>query len=337
MRPFIFETAYEPQHAIELFDKSGLSAARSAVYLAGGTTLLDLMKLDVMRPQVVIDISALERSSLGRIDVSETQLRLGALARMAETAEHPAVKDNYPVIAQSLQLAASPQLRNMATLGGNVLQRTRCNYFRDVSNPACNKRNPGSGCAAIDGFNRRHAVLGGSDQCIATYPGDFAQALIALDAMVELRGPKTDRTVSFATIHRRPEDAPQLETTLLPGEMITAFIVPTAPWTRRSLYLKVRDRQSYEFALASAAVALDLNGAVVRQARIALGGVATVPWRSLAAEAALRDKPLDETSANAAAEAAFAEAQPRDHNAYKIALGKRTLVRALREAVALEI
>jgi xanthine dehydrogenase YagS FAD-binding subunit len=337
MRPFIFETAYEPQRAIELFDRGGPPAARSAVYLAGGTTLLDLMKLDVMRPQLVIDINALQRTSLGQIEVNETQLRLGALARMAETAEHPTVKNNYPVIAQSLQLAASPQLRNMATLGGNVLQRTRCNYFRDVSNPACNKRNPGSGCAAIDGLNRRHAVLGGSDQCIATYPGDFAQALIALDAMVELRGPKTDRTVPFATIHRQPGDAPHLETTLFPGEMITAFIVPTAPWTRRSLYLKVRDRQSYEFALASAAVALDLDGAIVREARIALGGVATVPWRSPAAEAALRGRPLDETSANAAAETAFAEAQPREHNAYKIALGKRTLVRALREAVALEI
>jgi xanthine dehydrogenase YagS FAD-binding subunit len=333
MRPFIFQTASEPQRAIELFDKGRWSAT----YLAGGTTLLDLMKLDVMRPQLVIDINALQRSSLGRIDVNETQLRLGALARMAETAEHPAVKGNYPVIAQSLQLAASPQLRNMATLGGNVLQRTRCNYFRDVSNPACNKRDPGSGCAAIDGFNRRHAVLGGSDQCIATYPGDFAQALMALDALVELRGPKTDRTVSFAAIHRPPGDAPHLETTLLPGEMITAFIVPIAPWTRRSLYLKVRDRQSYDFALASAAVALDLDGAIVREARIALGGVATVPWRSRAAEAALRGKPLDETSANAAAEAAFAEAQPREHNAYKIALGKRTLVRALREAAALEI
>jgi xanthine dehydrogenase YagS FAD-binding subunit len=333
MRPFIFQTASEPQRAIELFDKGRWSAA----YLAGGTTLLDLMKLDVMCPQLVIDINALQRSSLGRIDGNETQLRLGALARMAETAEHPAVKGNYPVIAQSLQLAASPQLRNMATLGGNVLQRTRCNYFRDVSNRACNKRDPGSGCAAIDGFNRRHAVLGGSDQCIAIYPGDFAQALMALDALVELRGPKTDRTVSFAAIHRPPGDAPHLETTLLPGEMITAFIVPIAPWTRRSLYLKVRDRQSYEFALASAAVALDLDGAVVREARIALGGVATVPWRSRAAEAALRDKPLDETSANAAAEAAFAEAQPREHNAYKIALGKRTLVRALREAAALEI
>jgi len=337
MRPFIFETASEARRAIELFDKGGLSDAQSTVYLAGGTTLLDLMKLDVMRPQLVIDINALQRTSLGRIEVKEAQLRLGALARMAEAAEHPAVKANYPVIAQSLQLAASPQLRNMATLGGNVLQRTRCNYFRDVSNPACNKRDPGSGCAAIGGFNRRHAVLGGSDECIASYPGDFAQALIALDAMVELRGPKMDRTVAFATIHRQPGDAPHLETTLLPGEMITAFIVPTAPWTRRSLYLKVRDRQSYEFALASAAVALDLDGAVVRQARIALGGVATVPWRSPAAEAALRDQLLDETSANAAAEAAFAEAQPREYNAYKVALGKRTLVRALREAAALEI
>src|SRR5215472_17273244 len=314
MRPFIFETASEPQHAIELFDKNGLPAARSAVYLAGGTTLLDLMKLDVMRPEIVIDINALQHTSLGRIEANETELRLGALARMAETAEHPVVKANYPVIAQSLQLAASPQLRNMATLGGNVLQRTRCNYFRDVSNPACNKRNPGTGCAAIPGFNRRHAVLGGSDQCIATYPGDFAQALMVVNAIVELRGPKGIRTVAFATLHRQPGDTPDLETTLLPGEMITAFIVPTAPWMRRSLYLKVRDRQSYEFALASAAVALDMNGDLIQGARVAVGGVATKPWRCWDSERILLGRSANVGAFRDAAEAALAGAISTQHN-----------------------
>ena len=218
----------------------------------------------------------------------------------------------YPVIAQSLQLAASQQIRNMASLGGNVLQRTRCTYFRDVSYAACNKRNPGSGCAAIDGFNRSHAVLGVSDHCIATYAGDFAQALIALDATVEIAGPKGARTIPFAALHRKPGDTPDIETTLQPGEMIASFMVPAAPWTRRSLYLKVRDRESYEFALASAAVALDLQNGDVRNARIALGGVATVPWRAKEAEAALRGKPVTAEMRGAAAEAAFAGAQGRE-------------------------
>lgn len=337
MRPFVFEATSEPQRALDLFDANEASARRAVAYLAGGTTLLDLMKLDVMRPDVVIDINGLQRTPLGRIESGDEELRLGALVRMADAAEHPAVKGNFPVIAQSLQLAASAQLRNMATLGGNVLQRTRCNYFRDVAYTACNKRQPGSGCAAIDGVSRRHALLGGSDHCIATYPGDFAQALMALDARVELRGPKRERTVPFATLHRQPGDTPHVETALQPGEMITAFIVPIAPWTRRSLYLKIRDRQSYEFALVSVAVALDMAAGVVRETRIALGGVATVPWRALEAEAALRNRPLDDASANAAADAAFAEARPREHNAFKVALGKRTLVRALRQAAALEI
>ena len=249
----------------------------------------------------------------------------------------PQIQSEYPVIAQSLKLAASQQIRNMASLGGNVLQRTRCTYFRDVSYTACNKRNPGSGCAAIDGFNRSHAVLGVSDHCIATYAGDFAQALIALDAAVEIAGPKGTRTIPFAALHRRPGDAPDIETTLQPGEMIASFMVPAAPWTRRSLYLKVRDRESYEFALASAAVALDLQDGTVRNARIALGGVATMPWRAKEAEAVLHGKPITTQTADAAAEAAFAGAQARKDNKFKIELGKRTLSRALQQAAALEI
>jgi xanthine dehydrogenase YagS FAD-binding subunit len=308
-----------------------------AQYLAGGTTLIDLMKLDVMRPQTVIDINGLGDTALGRIEATQNGVRLGALVRMAQAAEHPSIRRDCPMIAQSLALAASQQLRNMASLGGNVLQRTRCTYFRDVSYDACNKRNPGSGCAAMDGVNRDHAVLGTSDNCIATYPGDFAQALIALDATVETMGPDGGRALRFAALHRPPGDAPDVETTLRPGELIAAFEVPLAPWMRRSLFLKVRDRESYEFALASAAVALDLNDGQVTQSRIALGGVAAVPWRATEAEEALRGQAVDDRSVQAAADAAFARARGRAHNAFKIDLGKRTLARALRAAAAIEI
>jgi xanthine dehydrogenase YagS FAD-binding subunit len=256
---------------------------------------------------------------------------------MADAADHAEIQRQYPVIAQSLKLAASPQIRNMASLGGNVLQRTRCTYFRDVSYAACNKRNPGSGCAALEGINRMHAVLGVSDHCIATYPGDFGQALIALEASVDIAGPGGPRTIPFAKLHRQPADRPDQETTLRPGELIVSFTVPAAPWSRRSLYLKVRDRESYEFALASAAVALDLRDGTVHEARIALGGASAVPWRAQEAEAALRGKPLDETTTAAAADAAFAGAKGHGHNDFKIDLGKRTLSRALQQAAALEI
>ncbi|MGB6536558.1 MAG: xanthine dehydrogenase family protein subunit M [Xanthobacteraceae bacterium] len=337
MRPFVYERLTGADALMQSGADSLAPANPGASYLAGGTTLIDLMKLEVMRPRTVIDINALARGAYGRIEVGQNGLRLGALVRMAEAAEHPAVRHQYPVIAQSLQLAASAQLRNMASLGGNVLQRTRCTYFRDVSYAACNKRAPGSGCAAMEGFNRMHAVLGTSEQCIASYPGDFAQALIALDASVELLGPGGARTIPFADLHRPPGGAPDRETTLRPGEMIVAFMIPAAPWTRRSLYLKVRDRQSYEFALASAAVALDQQDGTVRDARIALGGVATVPWRARGAEAALRGRAIDRDSLAAAANAAFAGATGHGHNDFKIELGKRTLTRALQQAAALEV
>jgi xanthine dehydrogenase YagS FAD-binding subunit len=294
------------------------------------------MKLDVMRPARVIDINALQ-SSNGRIELGDQGLRLGAMARMSQTADHPDVQRNFPVIAQSLQLAASAQIRNMAALGGNVLQRTRCTYFRDTSYDNCNKRIPGSGCAALEGVNRAHAVLGTSDQCIASYPGDFAQALLALDAQVEINGPRGMRTIPFADLHREPGETPHVETTLFPGELITAFTIPSTPWAKRSLYLKIRDRQSYEFALASAAVALELDGGTVKQARIALGGVATKPWRAKEAEAGLVGKSIDDTTAKVAAAAAFGSAKARPHNAFKIELGQRTLIRALHQAAALEI
>jgi xanthine dehydrogenase YagS FAD-binding subunit len=294
------------------------------------------MKLDVMRPEQVVDINALE-GELGHIDAGPTGLRLGALVRMADAADHPGINRDFPMVAQSLKLAASQQLRNMASLAGNVLQRTRCPYFRDVSYPDCNKREPGSGCAAVTGFNRSHAVLGVSQNCIATYPGDFAQALIALDASIEIAGPQARRNIPFAALHRRPGDAPDIETTLRPDEMITSFLVPPGPWTRRSLYLKVRDRKSYEFALASAAVALELDAGTVRSARIALGGVATVPWRAASAEAALKGKSINDETKKAAAEAAFAGARAHQHNAFKIELGKRTLMHALDQTAAMEI
>jgi xanthine dehydrogenase YagS FAD-binding subunit len=330
MLPFILEKAADADAA--------LRAAGHAQYLAGGTNLLDLMKLEVARPDSVVEINAL-KAAYGSIEAGPDGLRLGALVRMAEAAEHPAVRRDYPVIADTLWMAASPQLRNMATLGGNVLQRTRCNYFRDVSWEACNKRNPGSGCAAVAGVNRRLAVLGVSDHCIAHYPGDFATGLVALGAEVELRDRDGGRrTMPFEDLHRLPGGTPHVETNLKPGELITGFRLPAGPWTRRSLYTKIRDRESYDFALASAAVALDLDAdGVVRTARIGLGGVATKPWRSHEAEAALDGQVLTEASARHAAEAAFADAVTHHDNAFKAELGRRTLVRALLEAARLEI
>jgi len=326
MRPFSYDRAA---------DAAAATRAQGA-FLAGGTTLLDLMKLDVMRPERVVDITPLA-PRYSAIEAGPQGLRLGALAHMSKVADDPAVQRDFPVVAESLALAASAQLRNMATLGGNVLQRTRCSYFRDVSYAACNKRNPGSGCAALDGVTRLHAVLGTSEHCIASYPGDFAQALLALDATVEIEGPRGTRRMPFAELHRPPGDTPHVETTLASGELITGFTVPAAPWARRSLYLKVRDRESYAFAVASAAVALELDGPRVKQARIALGGVATVPWRARQAEQLLAGQALDEALARRAAEAAFADAKPHGENAFKPELGRRTLVRALLQAQKLEI
>jgi xanthine dehydrogenase YagS FAD-binding subunit len=331
--PLAIQAAASPSSALNREP----STAAPAQFLAGGTTMLDLMKLDVMRPQSLIDLSALADDHLRAISVGPEGLRLGALVSMAEAADHPEICRDYPVIAESLRLAASQQLRNMASLGGNLLQRTRCNYFRDTSWAACNKRTPGSGCAAMDGVNRQHAVLGGSGQCIATYPGDFAQALMALEAIVHTSGPSGARAIPIGDLHRQPGDRPDVETVLSPGELIVRIDVPAKAWARRSLYLKIRDRESYEFALASAAVALDMDGDKVRQARIALGGVATVPWRARDAEQTLTGSRLDEQAAQAAAQAAFATARGREHNRFKIELGKRTLTRALLSAAAMEI
>jgi len=305
-------------------------------FIAGGTNMTDYMRLGVVRPEVLIDINPLAAGRAGRIEAKEDGLWLGALVRMAEAEDDEEIRRGYPVVRDTLVLAASRQIRNMASLGGNVLQRTRCEYFRETSWP-CNKRDPGSGCAALEGHNRMHAVLGTSDACIATYPGDFAQALMALDAEVEVLGPDGRRRIPFASLHRLPKDAPQIETSLEPGELILGYALPAIPAARRSRYVKVRDRDSYQFAVAAAAVALDLEGTTVRDVRLALGGLATVPWRARRAEAALIGQALTEASARAAAEAALADARPRRHNAFKLELGRRTIVRALLEAQAMEL
>ena len=317
-----------PEHA-------GTPLRAPVQYLAGGTNLVDLMKIGVMTPTTLVDINDLQ-SRFGAIAIDADGLQIGALARMADLAEHPDVRRDWRVVHDALWQAASPQLRQMASIGGNVLQRTRCNYFRDVS-WACNKRRPGSGCSARDGVNRRLAVLGTSDDCIANYPGDLAIALVALGAEVDTIGAiDGPRTLAFEALHRLPGDTPQHETNLADGELITGFRVPRGPWLRRSLYLKVRDRTSYDFALASAAVALDLHDGVVADVRIGLGGLVAKPWRSREAEDALKGGPLDEDRARRAAEAAFASAVVHGEDDFKPELGRRTLVRALLQAASIE-
>ena len=298
--------------------------------IAGGTNLVDLMRIGVESPGVVVDINALPLKSIDALPGGG--VRIGALARMSEVAEHPLIVHGFPVLSQALLASASPQLRNMASIGGNLLQRTRCPYFRDTALP-CNKRVPGSGCGAIGGENRMQAVLGTSDACIATYAGDMAVALSALDALVRLRGPKGDRTVNLVDFHLVPGQTPEKETVLQPGELILAVDLPAAPHTSHSQYLKVRDRASYEFALTSAAVGLDVQGGIIRSARVALGGVGTKPWRSKEAEAALVGQAANRTTFAAAAQIALQGARPYSQNGFKIPLAQRTLIRAL-EVVA---
>jgi xanthine dehydrogenase YagS FAD-binding subunit len=322
MHPFAYHRAADVADALA-------SLGGRASVLAGGTTLVDLMKLDVMTPPRLVDITGL--AELDGFDTSGDPLRFGALARMADVARDPVLERDYPALSESLWQAASPQLRNSATLAGNLLQRTRCYYFRDTSY-ACNRRSPGSGCAAQNGVNRMHAVLGGSEHCVATHPSDWAVALVAFDAVLHLRSPRGERTMPVGELHRLPGDMPHLETTLEEDELITSISVAATPAGRRSRYLKVRDRKSYAFATASAAVGLEMDGERVRAARIALGGVATVPWRARAAEAVLDGQAFSEDSARQAAEAAFEGARPLAHNGFKIELGKRTVVEALMTA-----
>jgi xanthine dehydrogenase YagS FAD-binding subunit len=331
MHPFEYTNAPDVSTALRA------GRMQSAKFIAGGTTLVDLMKLDVEKPSRLVDINHLaERDpALGRVEpLPDGGLRIGTLVRNSDLAWNTTVKQHFPVLAEALRAGASGQLRNMATLGGNLLQRTRCWYFRDTAMP-CNKRQPGSGCSAIQGHNRIHAVLGTSDQCIATHPSDMAVALIALDANVRVRGVSGERTIPLTQFYLEPGTHPERETLLAPGELITGIDVPALSYGRRSLYLKVRDRASYAFALASAAVALDLQGNTIREARVALGGVGTKPWRSPEAERALAGQPAKLETYRAAADTALRGAVPRQENAFKVDLARRTLVRALSRAQAL--
>ena len=306
------------------------TATPGSQLLAGGTTLLDLMRLGVMSPTRLIDIN---RLPLARIEETDKGLSIGALVRNSDLAHHPAVRARFPVLSQALLAGASPQLRNMATTAGNLMQRTRCSYFRDVGVAACNKRNPGSGCAAWDGFARQHAVLGGSPDCIAVHPSDMCVALLALDAVVQVRGHYgegvTERAIPLGDFHLLPGSTPARETAIGPGELITRVDLPATSFAARSAYVKARDRASYAFALASAAVALHLEGGKIRAARVALGGVATKPWRSREAEATLEGREPSDAAFERAAEAALAGAQPRPDNRFKVPLAKATIVRAL--------
>lgn len=321
MKPFAYTRATTQQAALQAI------VQENARFLAGGTNLIDLMKDDVEQPARLVDINRLD---LTQIVERDGGLRLGALAKNSDTANHRLVREHYPLISQAILAGASPQLRNAATNGGNLMQRTRCYYFYDVAMP-CNKRQPGSGCGALEGFSRIHAIFGASQQCIATHPSDMCVALAALDAVVRVEGPQGARTIAFADFHRLPGDTPQIDTNLKRDELITAIDLPasTAKFAANSYYLKVRDRASYAFALVSVAAGLDISNGTIREARIALGGVAHKPWRATRAEQALNGQRADEATFRRVAEAAMQGAQGTEHNRFKIELGRRAIVRAL--------
>ncbi len=324
MRPFKYVLATDPNAAAR-----AVAANPQAKFLAGGTNILDLMKEDVEQPNELVDLTRLK---LAEIQPAGGGVSIGALATNTDTANHPLIRRDYPLLTQAIVAGASGQLRNMATNGGNLLQRTRCQYFYDTAMP-CNKREPGSGCGAREGLNRMHAILGWSEQCVATYPGDMANALYALDAVVRIRGADgRERTMPVNEFHRLPGDTPQQDTNLQHGELIVAIELPRSNFAKNSYYLKVRDRASYAFALVAVAVALELDGSTIKQARVVLGSVAHKPWRSHEAEAALSGKPASEESYRQAAEAALRDAKPLAHNAYKVELAKRAIVRALMRA-----
>jgi len=307
-----------------------LGAAPGAKFIGGGTNLLDLYKGGVEQPQRLVDISRLALAGINALP--DGGVRIGALASNSAAANHPLVRQRYPLLAQALLEGATAQLRNMATVGGNLLQRTRCYYFMDPNLGACNKRTPGSGCAAIEGYNRIHAIFGASEACIAVHPSDMAVALCALDATVQLSGPQGERSVPIADFHRLPGDTPWRDANLADGELITAVDLPPSPFATHSHYVKVRDRASYAFALVSVAAALALEDGVVTDLRIVLGGVAHRPWRSTGAEDALRGQALSDEGLAAAAEAAIEGARPFMHNAFKVELARRTVMRAVRQA-----
>jgi xanthine dehydrogenase YagS FAD-binding subunit len=323
VRPLRYSRAATVERAVAL-----VADDPTAAFLAGGTTEVDLIRAEVARSDHLVDINDLP---LGAIEHRpDRSLWIGALARMSDVARAPEVRERHPAISRALLLGASEQLRNMASMGGNLRQRTRCAYLRDGVSP-CNKRAPGSGCAALDGFNRGHAILGTSEHCIATHPSDFAVAAAAFDAVIHTVGPAGERGIPIDDFFLLPGTTPEIEHPLAHGELIVAVEIPAAPIARRSTYLKVRDRQSYEFALVSVAAALAIDGGVVTGARIAFGGVATKPWRARRAEAALLGAPPDPAAFRRAAAAELAVADVRGHNAFKVELAIRAAVRALTE------
>ena len=323
MNPFAYSKAADANQAV-----TTLSGKPNGKFLGGGTNLIDLMKMGVETPSELVDISRLPLAQIE--ELPDKRVRIGALARKSDVAEHELIKTRYPFLTEALLSGASPQLRNMATVGGNLSQRTRCYYFYDPAFPACNKRKPGSGCGALDGYNRIHAILGQSDQCIAIHPSDMCVALAALEAIVRVRGPNGEREIAFGDFHRLPGDTPERDTNLAPGELIIAVDLPAMPFAARSHYLKVRDRASYAFALVSVAAALDLGpGKRINDVRIALGGVAHKPWRAHTAEKQLTGQEASEKTFRDAAEAELAPARGYKYNSFKIELTKRSIVQAL--------
>ncbi|QRX82416.1 xanthine dehydrogenase family protein subunit M [Glaciimonas sp. PAMC28666] len=321
MQSFSYDRATNLEQAIKLGAQPG------AKFIGGGTNLLDLMKGGVERPLKIVDITHLAMADI--VELPDGGVRIGALARNSDTANHPLIRQRYPLLTQALLSGASPQLRNMATIGGNLMQRTRCYYFYDTAFDMCNKRIPGSGCGAKEGHNRIHAILGASEQCIAVNPSDMSVALAALDAIVTVRSPQGERRIPFDAFHRLPGNTPELDTTLMPGELITGIYLPPSPFAMHSHYLKIRDRASYAFALVSVAAAVELRDGVVRSARLALGGVAHKPWRAIDAEQVLLGHPLDDNARANAAAIAVRGAHGYSENNFKIALAQRAIIRAL--------
>lgn len=323
MHPFTYTRAADETSAVTA------GSAERASFLAGGTNLVDLMRLEIMRPESLVDLGGL---GLTKIEESvDGSVKIGARVTNSALAYHAVILGGFPVLSQAILAGASPQVRNVATTGGNLLQRTRCPYFRDPQVTSCNKRAPGSGCSAIGGVTRSHAILGTSDKCIATHPSDMAVAMVALDAVVTVQSAKGTRAIPIADLHVLPGDRPEVETVLAPGELITHVQLPASPFAKKSRYLKVRDRASFAFALASAAVALQIEGGTIRAARIALGGVGTKPWRAKEAEELLVGKKADRAAFVASAARAVAEAKPQVGNKFKVELVQRTIVRALEE------
>jgi len=326
MTPFSYVCPNTVDEAIQSY-----AQAQQTRFIGGGTNLLDLMKMGVEKPAHLIDINHLP---LTKIEPHGDGVRIGALVSNTDAANHELIRTRYPVLSAAILAGASPQLRNMATMGGNLLQRTRCYYFYDPSYQECNKRTPGSGCAAISGYNRIHAILGQSPQCIAVHPSDMCVALAALDALVEVSGPHGDRSIEMTEFHRLPGNTPQIETNLQSGELITAIDLPAIPYAKRSTYLKIRDRHSYVFALVSVAALMDVDDdGVIRHARVALGGVAHKPWRAITAEKMLIGQKPDKKRLRSAAEEELADARGYEHNSFKIELAKRAIVRAVATAI----